>query len=156
MAIFLSFQMNIVHICTNFNRKLDLKRPWDPGLLPLMIKMRGMAGLTWSRRLRRLPLVVLLTIGMFFALLHCAECGSAFAAVGNTTVAVADIHHGASPEKSPASLVCHSGHCLSHAAAASAYFVAQAVDAIPDAPHYGDAQVLTSFLGLALFKPPRS
>ena len=115
-----------------------------------------MTGLTWSRRLCRLPLVLLLAVGMLFSLMHCAGCDHAFASGGEATIAAAvDTPHGPTPEKSPSSPVCHSGHCLSPVTAASGALMAQIVEAIPSAPQYGKAQVLTSLAGLALFKPPR-
>lgn len=113
-------------------------------------------GAGWGRRLGRLPLVLLLTVGMLFALLHCAECGPDVAAAGDATAVVAGLHHDAAPEHPISPSLCHSGHCLSHVTAEVGSSDVCAADPIPGPPRDGEAQVLTSFAGLALFKPPRA
>lgn len=116
---------------------------------------RNAAGLGWGGRLSRLPLVLLLTIGMLFSLMHCAECGPAFADAGGAPAVASDIGHGAVPDHPAAPALCHSGHCLSHVTASPGLAVIDLAEAIPTTPLDGEAQVPTSFAGLGLFKPPR-
>ncbi len=121
-----------------------------------MTGFERITGAGWGGRLGRLPLVLLLTVGMLFALLHCAECGPGVAAAGDTTVVVAGLHHDAAPEQPTAPALCHSGHCLSHVTAEDGSSDTCAADPIPGPPRDGEAQLLTSFAGLAPFKPPRA
>jgi hypothetical protein len=97
----------------------------------------------------------LLTIGMLFSLMHCAECRPVFADAGGTPVVANDISHGVVPDHPAAPALCHSGHCLSHVTAAPGLAAIELAEAVPVAPLEGKAQVLTSFANLDLFKPPR-
>jgi hypothetical protein len=121
----------------------------------MMAGFERITGAGWGGRLGRLPLVVLLTVGMLLALLHCAECGPDVAIGGGATV-VAGLHHNAAPEQPGSPALCHSGHCLSHVTAENGSLDACATDPIPGPPRDGEAQVLTSLAGLALFRPPRA
>jgi|APThiThiocy_cv2_1041547.scaffolds.fasta_scaffold19308_3 hypothetical protein len=116
---------------------------------------RETAGMNWGRRLSRLPLVVLLTIGMLFSLMHCAECGPAFADSDGGRVVASDVQHGPSPDHPAAPGLCHSGHCLAHVTAAPASLAIVLAEIIPTTPLDGEAQVLTSPTSRGLFKPPR-
>src|ERR1700722_17033806 len=64
-------------------------------------------------RINRLPLVLLLTLGLLVSLIHCAGCEMPFAVADNPTV-LTDIDHGTAPDTPEPQLPCHSGHCLSH------------------------------------------
>ncbi|MBN8985062.1 MAG: ferrichrome ABC transporter substrate-binding protein [Rhizobiales bacterium] len=115
----------------------------------------GAPGSGRGRRLSRLPLVLLLTIGMLFSLMHCAGCGAAFADTGGIPAVASNIHHGAAPDHPASPALCHSGHCLSHVTAAPGWAAIELAEPLPTAPRDGEAQVPASFAGLGLFKPPR-
>lgn len=115
----------------------------------------NVAGSGWGRRLGRLPLVLLLTVGMLFSLMHCAECGPAFADAGGAPAVASDIHQDTLPDHPGAPALCHSGHCLSHMTAAPGLAAIELPELVPTTPLDGIAQVPASFAGLGLFKPPR-
>lgn len=121
-----------------------------------MAGFERITGAGWGGRLGRLPLVLLLTVGMLFALLHCAECAPDVATAAGGATEVAGLHHGAAPEHPASPSLCHSGHCLSHVTAENGASDTCAADPIPGPPRDGKAQVLTSFVDLSLFKPPRA
>lgn len=114
------------------------------------------AGLKWGGRLSRLPLVVLLAIGMLISLMHCAECGPQFTDAGSVPVVTGNIDHGPAPDHPAGSAVCHSGHCLSHVTAAPAAAIIDPAMVIPLTPRDSKTQVLISFADLSRFKPPRA
>ncbi len=105
-------------------------------------------------RLRRWPLVLLLTFGLLISLMHCAACGPPFAVAGTASITMSS-GAGSVPDVPEQQLPAHSGHCLSHA---SAQFVV-ALLAPADLPTQKNAvrnepfpAPLTSALP---FKPPR-
>lgn len=106
-------------------------------------------------QLGRLPVVLLLTIGLLFSLIHCANCDLAFASTGGTSVAI-NIDHGSAPNIPEQQLPCHSGHCLSHVTAQQIAAVASPADMIAHVPPFGQEQSPATLAGLPLFKPPRA
>ena len=102
-------------------------------------------------RITRLPLVLLLTVGLLFSLLHCATCDLAFANTDGATM-VMDIDQNSTPDTPDQP--CH--HCLSHVTAQQVNTFTGPADLIPIAPSYFREQFRTSPSGLTLFKPPRA
>jgi hypothetical protein len=106
-------------------------------------------------RLRRLPFVVLLTLGLLVSLIHCAGCGLAFASSGAATIAL-NIDTGSLPEIPDQQLPAHSGHCLSHVTAQNAIALVLPADFQARAQRVGRETFPPTFAGLAPFKPPRA
>ena len=107
-----------------------------------------------GRRLRRLPFVLALTLGLLLSLIHCAGDGFAFAAGGEAAITTND--HGAAPDLPDQLLPAHSGHCLSHVTAQAASAVALLAPPQPRAPAFAGDHSPRSLAGLPLFKPPRA
>jgi hypothetical protein len=105
-------------------------------------------------RLRRLPFVLMLTLGLLLSLIHCAGCGIAFAAADSVAVMTAG-DAGTAPDVPDQQLPAHSGHCLSHVTAQASAAIALPVDVCPRAPAYGQQPLPPALAGLPLFKPPR-
>ena len=99
-------------------------------------------------RLGRLPLVLLLTVGLLLSLIHCAGCDLGFVAM--------DLDQGSVPDTPEQQLPCHSGHCLSHLTAQHVAAVVTPADLILRAPLFGQEQSPPELAGLPLFKPPRA
>jgi hypothetical protein len=112
----------------------------------------AMAGI--GSRLGRLPLVLLLTVGLLVSLIHCAGCDFGFST--NTTAAAMNLDRGHAPDTPEQQLPCHSGHCLSHVTAQHLAAVVTPADLIPRAPSFGQEQFPAALAGLPLFKPPRA
>jgi hypothetical protein len=110
---------------------------------------------TVGRRIVRLPLVLLLTVGLLMSLIHCAGCGMAFAQANSTTV-VSNTDNSSTPDTPEQQLPCHSGHCLSHVTTQSVAMVTTPADLALRAPDLGREQFPASVAGLPLFKPPRA
>jgi hypothetical protein len=110
---------------------------------------------TTGSRLRRLPFVVLLTVGLLLSLIHCAGCDLGFSSTSTTAVAT-NIDRGPAPDTPEQQLPCHSGHCLSHATAQLVAAAVTPADLIPRAPMFGQEQFPAALAGLPLFKPPRA
>ena len=108
----------------------------------------------WSR-LRRLPFVLLLTVGLLLSLIQCTGCDLGFARANSTSVAM-NLDQGSAPDTPEQQLPCHSGHCLSHVTAQHVAAVVTPADLIPRAPSFGQEQSPRSLAGLPLFKPPRA
>jgi hypothetical protein len=108
-----------------------------------------------GNRIGRLPLVLLLTVGLLLSLLHCAGCGLAFANA-HPTVVIMNIDPGSAPDTPEQRLPCHSGHCLSHVTTQAMTAVAMPIDLIPHALAFGKQQFSATLAGLPLFKPPRA
>jgi hypothetical protein len=106
-------------------------------------------------RLGRLPFVLLLTVGLLLSLLHCAGCGPAFAKTDAATV-ITNIDSGSAPDTPEQQLPCHSGHCLSHAAAQAVAVVTLPADLVLRTPAVSREQFPAALAGLPLFKPPRA
>ena len=106
-----------------------------------------------GRRLRRLPLVLLVTVGLLFSLLHCATCNLAVDNVDGA-VTVVSTDRNSTPDMPEHLLPCH--HCLSHVTAQQLSAFAVPADLIPAAPSYLREQFHVSSSGLPLFKPPRA
>lgn len=103
----------------------------------------------------RLPLVLLLTVGLLISLLHCASCAGDLFTTTNTTI-VANLDNAPAPDTPEQALPCHSGHCLSHITAQRLAAVLLPANPAPRAPLFFDAQSPTALAGLPLFKPPRA
>jgi hypothetical protein len=108
-----------------------------------------------GRRLGRLPFVLLLTVGLLLSLLHCTECGLAFAKTDAATV-ITNIDSGSAPDTPEQQLPCHSGHCLSHVAAQAVAVVTLPADLALRTLAFGREQSPATLAGLPLFKPPRA
>jgi hypothetical protein len=111
------------------------------------------ANMDIGHRLCRLPLVLLVTVGLLFSLLHCATCDLDF---GNTRgkVAIASLDQKSTPDTPEHLLPCH--HCLSHVTAQQLSAFAVPAGLIPAPPSYWREQFRTSSSGLPPFKPPRA
>jgi hypothetical protein len=106
-------------------------------------------------RLRRLPFVLMLTLGLLLSLIHCAGCGPAFAATDSVTV-MTSTTHGTPPDVPDQQLPAHSGHCLSHVAAQACAAIVMPAEADWRAPATGEAPFPPALSRLPLFKPPRA
>ena len=103
----------------------------------------------------RLPLALLLTLGLLVSLIHCAGCDLNFAPGTGPTVAVSH-DQGSVPDAPEQALPCHSGHCLSHVATQRPLAVALPADPRPHAHRLRQEPFPTVLAGLPLFKPPRA
>lgn len=108
-----------------------------------------------GNRLVRLPLVLLLTIGLLVSLIHCSGCELGFATADASAVAT-NLDRSAAPEVPEQGLPCHGGHCLSHVTAQHVATVVTPADLVPRAPLFGQEQFPAAHAGLPLFKPPRA
>jgi hypothetical protein len=114
-----------------------------------------MSEATTGSRLRRLPFVVLLTVGLLVSLIHCAGCDLGVSST-NTTALATNVDWGPAPDTPEQQLPCHSGHCLSHVTVQLVAAVVTTADLIPRAPMFGQEQFLAALAGLPPFKPPRA
>ncbi len=108
-----------------------------------------------GRRLSRLPLVLLLTVGLLLSLLHCAGCGFDFTAADATTIST-NLDEGSVPDTPEQQLPCHSGHCLSHVTAPHVTVAVTPADQVVSLLAFGREQFPAALAGLPLFKPPRA
>jgi hypothetical protein len=108
-----------------------------------------------GRRLSRLPLVLLLTVGLLFSLLHCAGCGFDFVTPDTTTISM-DLDRGSAPDTPEQQLPCHSGHCLLHVTTQHVTVALTPADLVVRLPALGREQFPAALAGLPLFKPPRA
>jgi hypothetical protein len=106
-------------------------------------------------RLTRLPIVLLLMVGLLLSLLHCASCGPDIGDPSAPTV-VTNLQHGAAPDVPDYQLPCHCGHCLCHVTVQHIAAVVMPADPVTGAPAFGQQQVPPGPSGLPLFKPPRA
>ncbi len=105
-------------------------------------------------RLSRLPMVLLLTVGLLLSLIHCVGEFN-FTASGGATI-VASQHQGSPPDTPEQQLPCHSGHCLSHVAPQPVASIALPVDSHPPKHVMRQDRFTVAPAGLPLFKPPRA
>jgi len=108
-----------------------------------------------GRRMARLPLVLLLTVGLLISLIHCASCGIDIAQADSATV-LSNLDYSAGPDTPEQQLPCHSGHCLSHVTVQAITMVAMPADLVLQALDFWSEQFPASIAGLSLFKPPRA
>jgi hypothetical protein len=106
-----------------------------------------------GNRLCRLPLVLLLAVGLLFSLLRCATCDLDLTNTDGP-VTVVSMDRSSTPDTPEHLLPCH--HCLSHVTAQQLSAFAEPIDFIPAAPSYLREQFHASSSGLPLFKPPRA
>lgn len=106
-------------------------------------------------RLARLPLVLLLTVGLLLSLLHCTGCGQSFAGSDSAVVAMSTDSDSA-PDVPEQLLPCHAGHCLAHVTAPYGIVTLTPLDHAVRLPGSGREQFPASIAGLPLFKPPRA
>ena len=106
-------------------------------------------------RLARLPVVVLVTIGLLLSLLHCADNAFSFAK-SDTVVMTMPTEQGSVPDMPEHLSPCHSGHCLSHVTAQNATRALIPMDQVLRLPASGREQFPAAIAGLPLFKPPRA
>jgi hypothetical protein len=106
-------------------------------------------------RLIRLPLVLLLGLGLLLSLIHCAGCELNFPSAAAPMVTVSD-HQGSAPDAPEQAVACHSGHCLSHVAPQLPSAVALPADLLPRAHVLRQEPFPTALAGLPLFEPPRA
>ena len=105
-------------------------------------------------RLGRLPLVVLLMVGLLLSLLHCTDSAFAFAKTDSVVVAM-PTEQGSPPDVPEHLSPCHSGHCLGHVTAQSVTGALVPMDQVLRQPASGREQFPATIAGLPLFKPPR-
>jgi hypothetical protein len=133
-----------------------LKAPAEGRSLVKMMQVSvTVAGVRNGSRLRRLPFVLLLTLGLLVSLIHCAGCDLGFTGA-NATAVVLNLDQGSPPVTPEQQLPCHSGHCLSHVTAQHVAALVTPADLIPRAPSFFEEQSPRSLAGLPLFKPPRA
>ena len=106
-----------------------------------------------GRRLCRLPLVLLVTVGLLFSLLHCATCNLGVDNVDGA-VTIVSMDRTSTPDMPEHLLPCH--HCLSHVTAQQLSALATPADLLVAAPSYLREQFQASSPGLSVFKPPRA
>ena len=124
-------------------------------LVKMMQVSVTVAGGRNGSRLRRLPFVLLLTLGLLVSLIHCAGCDLGFTRA-NATAVVLNLDQGSPPDTPEQQLPCHSGHCLSHVTAQHVATLTTPAGLIPRAPAFGQQQFPPALAGLPLFKPPRA
>jgi hypothetical protein len=108
-----------------------------------------------GRRLNRLPLVLLLTVGLLFSMLHCAGCGFDFATADTPTIST-NLDHSSAPDTPEQQLPCHSGHCLSNVTTQQLTVAGTPEDLVVRLLVSGREQFPAALAGLPLFKPPRA
>ncbi len=106
-------------------------------------------------RLARLPIVLLLAVGLLLSLIHCASCELNFTSAGGPAIVVSQ-DQGSAPDTPEQQLPCHSGHCLSHVAPQPVASIALPVNSHPPAHVLRQEQFTVALAGLPLFKPPRA
>jgi hypothetical protein len=106
-------------------------------------------------RLARLPLVMLLTIGLLVSLIHCTDGVFSLAKADSVVAMTMPADQGSSPDMPEHLSRCHSGHCLSHVSAQPVAIAMIPLDRLVRSPAFGRDQVPASMAGLPLFKPPR-
>lgn len=116
--------------------------------------VHGGVSVALGARLRRLPLVMLLVMGLLLSLLHCATCGDDFAVQPPVSIA-ANIDPGAPPEVPDQQLPCHGGHCLSHVVQQAVAAAGLPADVTASAMAIYAGPPLRVLAGLPPFKPPR-
>jgi hypothetical protein len=121
----------------------------------MIIQLSRSAQAEGGNRWARLPLVVMLTIGLLLSLMHCACCDLPFANDGPAIV-VAIPDPGASPDLPEHRLQPHCAQCLSHITTPRAASAVWPADATPAAPTFGHVRPLSGLAGLPLFRPPRA
>jgi hypothetical protein len=103
----------------------------------------------------RLPLVLMLTIGLLLSLIHCAGCDLPFTSDGPAIV-VAIPDQGTSPDLPEQQLPPHCGQCLSHITTPRVASAVWPADAMTAAPSFEHVRPLSGLAGLPLFRPPRA
>jgi hypothetical protein len=106
-------------------------------------------------RLGRLPLIVLLTVGLLLSLLHCTDSAFSFTKVDSVVVTM-NTEQGSPPDMPEHLSPCHSGHCLSHVTAQPVTATLIPADQAVRLPALGREQFPATIAGLPLFKPPRA
>lgn len=106
-------------------------------------------------RLGRLPLIVLLTIGLLLSLLHCTDNVFSLAKT-DSVVMTMTTDQGSPPDMPEHMSPCHSGHCLSHVTAQPVTGTVIPVDQLVRLPASGRETFPAAIAGLPLFKPPRA
>jgi hypothetical protein len=120
-----------------------------------MTQFDSMASEEIGSRLSRLPLVLLLTVGLLFSLLHCAGCGFDFATANTPTIST-NLDHGFVPDTPEQQLPCHSGHCLSNVTAQQLTVAGTPEDLVGRLLVSGREQFRAALADLPPFKPPRA
>jgi hypothetical protein len=120
-----------------------------------MTQFEGMAKGEIRSRLGRLPMVLLLTVGLLMSLIHCTGCGPAFAK-SDSPLAMSNADSASPPVAPEQMLPCHSGHCLSHVTAQPVTAAVTAADEVVRLLVSGREQFPAAIAGLSLFKPPRA
>lgn len=120
-------------------------------IIALSRSAQAEAGNRWAR----LPLVVMLTIGLLLSLMRCACCDLPFANDGPAIV-VAIPDPGLSPDLPEHPLPPHCGQCLSHITTPRAASAVWPADAMPAALSFEYVGPLSELAGLPLFRPPRA
>ncbi len=117
---------------------------------------RQAASAPQQRIWRRLPLVLLLLLGMMVAMVHCAD--DSFAGAGGDHAIELVQHDAASHDPSDASDhqgLAHSGHCLSHATAEQNLTLIKP-ELMSASLRIGRDLALAHHATPPLFKPPRA
>jgi hypothetical protein len=134
----------------------DLENAGGRAFTGSMMQVRvTIAEASTGSRLGRLPLVLLLTLGLLLSLIHCTGCDLGFTRT-DATVLATNLDQDSAPNIPEQQLLCHSGHCLSHVTAQHVAAVVTPTSLTPRAPSSGKEQSPRSLAGLPLFKPPRA
>lgn len=120
-----------------------------------MTQFGSMAKEEIGSRLGRLPMVLLLTVGLLLSLMHCMGCGPALAK-SDSAVVMSNTGSGSAPEAPEQMLLCHSGHCLSHVSVQHVTVAVAPADEFVRLLVAGREQFPTALAGLPPFKPPRA
>jgi hypothetical protein len=120
-----------------------------------MTQLETLSSPAIGSRLIRLPLVLLLGLGLLLSLIHCAGCELNFPSAAAPMATVSD-HRGSAPDAPEQALACHNGHCLSHVAPQLPTAVALPADLLPRPLALSHELFPTALAGLPLFKPPRA
>jgi hypothetical protein len=105
-------------------------------------------------RLRRLPFVIMLTLGLMLSMVHCA--GDLAFANSDTTASAMTDSTGSSHDLPDQQQPAHSGHCLSHVTAQTPEAIVSPPDLSPRALIIAGDPIPATRDGLPLFKPPRA
>ncbi len=106
-------------------------------------------------RLARLPLVLLLAIGLLLSLLHCTDSAFSYAKSDAARVTLTT-GQDSTPDLPEHLSPCHSGHCLSHVTAQPVAVTLGPADHAARGPAFGRERFPATLAGLPLFKPPRA
>lgn len=108
-----------------------------------------------AARLRRLPFVLAVMLGLVMSLVQSLDCCAALAGNG-TGVAAITASGDTSPDGPDHQMPAHACHCLCHITTQTAATLSLPADLPARAPIFARQQNPVALAGLPLFKPPRA